>query len=198
MTWRSLKVALVCSRKHRNERRALTSPSTLATTLVTKATKCFCCSSLHWNNGPWQTNYSGIYKWVKYVVWIVKSSSSVYHCSFCDGPKAVDENIAGDVHRRSWGKVKTELLTHRCPQNSYTAVQWVHTPNETKSIRNASSDLKSFVPQFFQLLLWNLAKTRENTPQFWKTSKFRKFMLLMFSNSSMCLCAVDELFRNEN
>lgn len=62
------------------------------------------------------------------------------------------------------GRKKTELLTHRRPQNSYTAVQLVHTPNETKSIRKTSSDLKSFVPQFFQLLLWNLAKTRENIP----------------------------------
>lgn len=31
----------------------------------------------------------------------LKSSSSAYHRSFCNGPKAVDENIAGDVHRWS-------------------------------------------------------------------------------------------------
>lgn len=48
-----------------------------------------------------------------------ENARSSYHGGFRDGAEAVDENIAGDIHRRAWRRKHTESeeseLTHSYP-----------------------------------------------------------------------------------
>ncbi len=43
---------------------------------------------------------------------------SSYHRSFCDGPKAVNENITGDIHRWTWREKKQDCSQTSFPQHS--------------------------------------------------------------------------------
>lgn len=118
MTQWSLKVALLCSRKHRNEGTA--SLSRLARKLVGKmdmeiqdlclnsATDATCSNIISQQTARFLNVDKNVLNMPVYHMWNIWTSS--YHCCFCDGPKAVDENVAGDVHRWAWGKSKQTHL----------------------------------------------------------------------------------------
>lgn len=102
----------------------------------------------------------------------MQNSSFTYHSSFCNRPKAVDENIAGDIH---WRACKTnelcvnlaEGVQHFCIKCALTLLSWI--PLKTLLFRLCTvarlqridmycvckfCDISEFLPSFFFSVLF--------------------------------------------